>query len=1682
MSQNYGEIFCDAVNQLIQSSLSTLNYDITKNCTVTNIDDRKCGKYQVFDGAIRFNAYAPNGVFYELNDSVLVTIPEGDFNKQATIINKIADPFFGSASYKSPFDTLLKGTGNICTKSTFAKLTANDETGSATSVTIIKDQEFFGFTKIGLQADFSALLKELNVVEGAYGLKLILYTEKNSKSSVMDFTFSSYDMFGNPYEFSSNFKQQIVFDIPQDLNCIKKIEVIFYQDNGFKNKDGKRIQPLKDPNLFVQNIEIYFGYDAGTKVEERVEISSSKLTYSDETEKLIHLKWFHQTSENTIQIIQPNDLEDDKYSVKWYQYSPGCSESEIDDYGGMNWKVLSSTKTKDYPLALSFKPSLTKRQEKIKAIVFVKNRPLTNDPTYITTSSYGSNILIFENSDNVTEGGTKYDEVVKNKLSLYFEDNSDGNYFFYDQNGCLINGTDNGVGQTRRISLKYGGEDIEKTNIFDKIRSITWQAPDDDIQYSMISYDRSNFKNPNENLIKNVDKENIENLSAWKTLSNDEKNLEESDVWLVDNETAIVVVPISKDESADAGIYTIVENNGVAGTYNFKSTIKVFSDQDDVSQIQLDQQVKVFLQIFIAKDESGWSQYPYNSKTFMINPLEESVINTSFSILQEHKKLKIVIGYSKDQEYNTLPDNPRFFIWLGKDDTKFQLDADSCVNTYYPIVDGNGKKTIQSYFDYSISTIWSQDRSNNFIQCSVDIDGQVHILHEILRFGPRGSSGTHNTFLLEMLDGKNALIVRNGIDELRVKAILLDAKGKEIKINDPENIKWNIINFNEEHTQTVPSSGQICTITKQERLSELPNNNYAILWAAYKLPDSTVSLHAFLPIPMKQAECVRMTGADRVIYNHLGTPNYSNISYVAYMSDENKTVIKNWELNSPKDVDNKFYISPNCPSLSTSTDGGEALVAAPLYSKGEGNGPIYDAVCVYCDYWSQPILIMQSNYDFAMLNEWDGSLTIDEKNNIILSSMIGAGKKDLENKFSGVLIGDLKGGTGLNDTEKMTGVYGFQNGIMSYALKEDGKAFFGADGYGRIEIDGTSGIIRSAGWKKKSENWILNPPKGDSDHDENIPVRSNGTLLDLDDGMLLMQSDNNYIYFNRPGHSGELEMSLSSMNIKLSDKDNNPSLSGYIDATTDKIRLEIARRASYYCRCLSNATNTSGETPQIKYIRFDEEAFKDLYNSKSSSWEIKKHIVITVLFDSGNEEKDIRFALCLDPGGNSGDITYVSSPYPVKVQFTPEKDVNALKCGKNETLSFIFDGESFILTDIGYSGIESSITQTADSIKLEVAQTANYRGTCKSGQKESEKWILIDNYSSIPEKILKGFTITVTFTYGNEAENLNFNLWDGSSNSRKIKVSGSPKWNAGETLSFVYVGVEDKIDNGFVMTSLSQTNLTQTATEIAASATAGKLDASGKNQAETFGWTLSSNGFILSSKIDNKTTNIFKCDKDGLVIEGSGNFSGNLTAKSTIFTELAIEGFYSSYEGKEQYYQTKINKNQIILAAEWTKSGAARAGQIYIGAPGTSSSFDDISIYAVPLSTHPANHGGYGNLGLKDYPWDMIYVKANESMRNVKEKVEVYNIDQAYEELKNLPIYTYNYQGNTESCRTRFLGTMIDYLPTETIRITPGNNTQYFEPTSLTYWNIAATQAIQQKLENLDNKMNLLEEQINGIN
>jgi hypothetical protein len=71
----------------------------------------------------------------------------------------------------------------------------------------------------------------------------------------------------------------------------------------------------------------------------------------------------------------------------------------------------------------------------------------------------------------------------------------------------------------------------------------------------------------------------------------------------------------------------------------------------------------------------------------------------------------------------------------------------------------------------------------------------------------------------------------------------------------------------------------------------------------------------------------------------------------------------------------------------------------------------------------QPVLIIQNKYGSTMLNKWDGSLTIDEKNGTILASMVGAGIKDKNNTFSGVLMGEVQ--QAYKDNHNGIGLYGF---------------------------------------------------------------------------------------------------------------------------------------------------------------------------------------------------------------------------------------------------------------------------------------------------------------------------------------------------------------------------------------------------------------------------------------------------------------------------------------------------------------------------------------------------------------------------------------------------------------------------------------------------------------------------------
>jgi hypothetical protein len=130
-----------------------------------------------------------------------------------------------------------------------------------------------------------------------------------------------------------------------------------------------------------------------------------------------------------------------------------------------------------------------------------------------------------------------------------------------------------------------------------------------------------------------------------------------------------------------------------------------------------------------------------------------------------------------------------------------------------------------------------------------------------------------------------------------------------------------------------------------------------------------------------------------------------------------------------------------------------------------------------------------------------------------MSQCIGAGSKNSDNTFNGVLMGKIKNAKKNQNGEEEPakhGLYGFNKGQEVFGFTEDGTAFIGKSDTGRILFNGTESTIKSASY------------------DEGGP----GIGLDLDDAIFNLQidSDTSLVKFNPDikNNSQNAEMYLQS--------------------------------------------------------------------------------------------------------------------------------------------------------------------------------------------------------------------------------------------------------------------------------------------------------------------------------------------------------------------------------------------------------------------------------------------------------------------------------------------------------------------------------------------------------------------------
>lgn len=463
---------------IANSSVDKVKFDSTIECTIIDATDKLIGKYKVKNESYaEFYAYSQITT-YNKDDKVYVQIPKGDYNSTKFIVGKKTDknedkPY----NFVNPFNTFIDLTGNF-----FVAKDNNKEVWSILAngsekeieitpkggITFTDEQQ--GFTRLGLRADFRAWLETLGVVSGNYGLKLNIYGIKDDTADnikkieasiknngevplIASIDLDTNDMYGNPYNFEGYYSQEIVIDTSA-VAKIYNIKIYLYQKGNFKDSDNDLISYANDfnmsvppNNIFVKDIYMGLGISADEIENEYVRLYSldgSTYVIDDKGQidsKTIRLKWVHFDEDgNRVQITEHK--KEDTFEVRWYMYEFGAPSA--DEYSGVYWTTIEDNKNNFF---YQLKPRSNKIQEQVKVIILYNGKV------------YRSNIITFNNEKQVPNDAT-IDSL--NALSIYCEDQTNGNYLIYNQANYLMNRSDGKI--SRKLTLHFDSKTQAITN------------------------------------------------------------------------------------------------------------------------------------------------------------------------------------------------------------------------------------------------------------------------------------------------------------------------------------------------------------------------------------------------------------------------------------------------------------------------------------------------------------------------------------------------------------------------------------------------------------------------------------------------------------------------------------------------------------------------------------------------------------------------------------------------------------------------------------------------------------------------------------------------------------------------------------------------------------------------------------------------------------------------------------------------------------------------------------------------------------------------------------------------------------------------------------------------------------------------------------------------------------------
>lgn len=836
---------------------------------------------------------------------------------------------------------------------------------------------------------------------------------------------------------------------------------------------------------------------------------------------------------------------------------------------------------------------------------------------------------------------------------------------------------DNTVKISTADSLTYNN--IKDASVAKKL-TLTWYNKDENNKY--LGFSDGHFAGQDkDNPLYEIKWYHSQNNGEWALLSdfNDATiaNVEMNLRWAINEYKAIV---------------TYDSNEYSSNILSFKAETGYDSNIHDQLNMELE----------LRNGKDSFDSYPfYGADSAVINPGDASknreiefVYSGALGSKLESDVLNGAIISFYIPTISTMLDLP-----FGSEDEELQKESDLegyvLYQKEFSSYNEDNKKQLKT-FRYRVKEFYNPLFNNNTVILKViDKNGFEYSAKKTFSFSSYGTSGTDYTLVIE--------------DPVNKKATLYDADYKVIK-TEFEDKDWGYWLFPIGTSTPTAAAG------------------YAVrkLSTVVKWVGKTVTLEAIKGIPWyPENSNYYYQGPTTITYDSAGVnPRYYTGDIGLYDKSTSKPVTgltwalryypKNELIKDPQTsinvqgypqllIDESGTKAPKLKAPNMYFDQDYYLVLVANNSNGQAQ-------------WRQPLIILQNAYSSNLLNDWNGALSVDQGNNTILSAMIGAGSKDSSNRFSGVVMGDLEkldgNGSILNSDH---GLLGFHNGVQSFGFRTNGTAFIGKPGTGRIEFDGSKGVIQSAKY-------------GESN--------ASGSKWDLDDGSLVLQGESSYLKFNE-NRSGQLEMKISGMNILLEDDKNlNESVSGQIAATAAGLRTEFTNADAGLNSTIEQTANAI--TAKVEQVRTDlnenystTEVVNSTIEQTASSITQEVNAVKTNISENYSTTEEMNSAITTSADSIKQEVskTYTTKTETGEVQRALEGQIKtsaeAISATVSEKLDSTGSGTSFgwSLTDKGFyiddstSPSASNYVLSVDSNGLKVNGTGTFSGviTAKEG-------------------------------------------------------------------------------------------------------------------------------------------------------------------------------------------------------------------------------------------------------------------------------------------------------------------------------------------------------------------------------